>query len=166
MNFTFCSWKTCVFASTREEKYNLTLYKDEWVTNPCFQRTLPNCTFYPRKIRPLKLLLNICKEKRFSWFHSPTVPDLSKDNKRHYLVLLVFCIGPNTSWTPSLFPFLPSDVTDAPEKLPGGKKCLSFEEGKGQQYHGTVVKKAKMRWNDVGDKTDKKEMKIETTKKH
>lgn len=53
--------------------------------------------FYTRKIRPSKLLLNICKEKCFSWFHSPTVPDLSKDNKRHYLVLMVFCIGPNTS---------------------------------------------------------------------
>lgn len=36
-------------------------------------------------------------------------------------------------------------LNDAPEKPPRGKKSLSFEEGKGQQYRGTVVKEAKPR---------------------
>lgn len=46
---------------------------------------------------------------------------------------------------------LPSDsfqvtlLNDAPKKLPGRKKAVSFEEGKGQQHHGTVVEEARTR---------------------
>lgn len=56
-----------------------------------------NALILPQKNQAFKAFTEHLQEKRFSWFHSPTVPDLSKDNKRHYLVLMVFCIGQNTS---------------------------------------------------------------------
>lgn len=167
INFTFCSRNTCVFVRSRR-KSKLSHALQRWTSYKSMfpQNSSKLHWFYPRKIRSLRLLLDTCMRTAFRG----STP----------LLCLTSARTTKTTFGPRGFLHWPKHVTghhlpshfyhmtllnDAPEKPLGGKKSLSCEEGKGQQYHGTVVKEAKMRWNYVGDKTDKKEMTRETTKK-
>lgn len=119
----------------------------------------------PQKNQVLKALTGHLDENHFSSFPSPTMPELSKDKKRCCLVLVVFCIDPNMSLdTISPYFYQAMGFNDAPEKAPGGKESQLKTE-KANSIMGLLLRKQNQDKIMLETNTDKKEMKIETTKK-